>query len=280
MANVIGELVAAAVVDERVWDAYGANASDGVYLVGQPGPALPFVFFRAWKVPTGFVSEEIRLIGPSGRTIFRWGPEPRRMVGAMDLTTEVDEVDDAVFDETGTYVASFMLNGEIVGEIEVPVFVQSAPVKLSKDTEDGLKKSDVIWVGTESPNGRRRTVPAWFAYKNGKIYVLSQREPGPEEQTIPGVPEANQLVVITRRKLRDTELQEFYAAQRKLEGPEWEEAAKLLVDKRKSRAGAPAESLTRWRKTATSSSSRPTSRSSVPQRLTGRPTAAATASSS
>ena len=56
MANVIGELVAAAVVDKRVWDAYGANASDGVYLVGQPGPALPFVFFRAWKVPTGFVT--------------------------------------------------------------------------------------------------------------------------------------------------------------------------------------------------------------------------------
>ena len=91
MSNVIGELVAAAVVDKRVWDAYGANASDGIYLVGQPGPALPFVFFRAWKVPTGFVTEEIRLIGPSGRTIFRWGPEPRRMVGSMDLTTEVDD---------------------------------------------------------------------------------------------------------------------------------------------------------------------------------------------
>ena len=41
MANVIGELVAAAVVDTRVWDAYGANASDGIYLVGQPGPRAP-----------------------------------------------------------------------------------------------------------------------------------------------------------------------------------------------------------------------------------------------
>jgi hypothetical protein len=242
MSN-IGELVAAAVVDERVWDAYGNTASDGIYLVGQPGPALPFVLFRAWKVPTGFV-------GPSGRTIYRWGPEPRRMAGAMDLTTEVDTVEGAVIDETGSFVASFILNGEIVGEIEVPVYVQSAPAKLPKETEDGLKKSDVIWIGTESPNGHRRTVPAWFAYKNGKIYVLSQKEPGPDEQTIPGVPDANQLLVITRRKLRDTELEEFYAAQRRLEGPEWEEAAKLLVDKRKSRAGAPAESLTRWRKTA------------------------------
>jgi hypothetical protein len=248
MSN-IGELVAAAVVDKRVWDAYGENAGDGVYLVGQPGPALSFVLFRAWKVPTGFVSEEIRLIGPSGRTIFRWGPEPRRMAGAMDLTTEVDVVEDAVFDETGQFAASFMLNGEIVGEIEVPVYVQAAPTKLPKETEDGLKKSDVIWIGTESPNGRRRTVPAWFAYKNGKIYILSQKEPGPDEQTIPGVPGANQLLVITRRKLRDTELEEFYAAQRRLEGAEWEEAAKLLVDKRKSRAGAPAESLKRWRNT-------------------------------
>ena len=69
----VGELVAAAVVDERVWNAYGAEANDGVYLVGQPGPALPFMIFRAWKVPVGFVSEEVRLIGPSGRTLYPVG---------------------------------------------------------------------------------------------------------------------------------------------------------------------------------------------------------------
>ncbi len=248
---VVGELVAAAVVDKRVWDAYGNLANDGVYLVGQPGPALPFVIFRAWKVPTGFVSEEIRLIGPSGRTIYRWGPEPRRMVGAMDLTTEVDLIEDAVFDETGTFVASFIINGEIVGEIDIPVYVQAAPTKLPKETEDGLKKSDVIWIGVESLNGKRTMAPAWFAYKDGKIYVLSKQEAGPEEQTVPGVPDAQQLVVITRRKLRDTSLEEFFAAQRVLEGAEWEAAAKVLADKRKSRAGAPTESINRWRGTCT-----------------------------
>ena len=242
----IGELVAAAVVDQRVWATNGDTAPDGVYLVGQPGPALAFVLFRAWKVPIGFVNEEIRLIGPSGRTIFRWGPEVRRMVGAMDLTTEVDTVRDAVFDETGTYVASFILDGEIVGELEFPVYVQSAPTKLDKDTEDGLKKSDVIWIGTDR-GGRRQTVPAWFAYKNGKILVVSQREPGPEEQTVPGVPEAQELVVVTRRKGRDTSLDEFTAAQRRLEGAEWEEAAKVLVDRRRSRMGPPGDSLARWR---------------------------------
>jgi hypothetical protein len=242
----VGELVAAAVVDQRVWDAYRDTAPDGVYLVGQPGPAMPFVAFRAWKVPTGFVSEEIRFIGPSGRTIYLWGPKVTRMIGAMDLTTLVDVIDDAVFDETGSFVASFILDGEIVGELEFPMYVQAAPQKLPKETEDGLKKSDVIWVGTRS-NGRSKTVPAWFAYRNGKIYVVSQKEPGPEEQTVPGVPDAKELVVITRRKLRDTALQEFTAAQRLLEGAEWEEAAKLLVDRRRSRVGPPADSLTRWR---------------------------------
>ena len=149
----IGELISAAVVDERVWDAYQESAPDGIYLVGQPGPALSFVIFRAWKVPTGFVSEEIRLVGPSGRTLYRWGPEVRRMKGAMDLTVEVDRIDDAVLEETGTYVASFILEGEILGEIEFPVYVQAAAQKLPKETEEGLRKSDVIWVG----HSRERT---------------------------------------------------------------------------------------------------------------------------
>jgi hypothetical protein len=244
----MGELVAAAVVDRRVWEAQGDTSPDGVYLVGQPGPALPFVVFRAWKVPTGYVHEEIRFYGPSGRLVHRWGPHVRRMIGMLDLTTELDTIEDAVFDETGTYVVSFILDDVVVGELEVPVYVQAPPEKLPKETEDGFRKSDVIWVGADI-GGRRRTVPAWFAYKAGKLYLLSQREPGPQEQTIPGVPDAKELVVITRRKGRDTSLEEFTAAQRLLQGPEWEEAAKLLVDRRRSRVGPPADAIARWRGT-------------------------------
>ena len=244
----VGELVAAAVVDARVWEAYGDMSPDGIYLAGQPGPALPFVVFRAWKVPVGYVEEELRLIGPSGRLIHRWGPVYRRMAGMFDLTTELDTIDDAVFDETGTYVASFVLDGQIVGEIELPVWVQAAAAKLPKDTEDGLKKSDVIWVSARQ-GSREQAVPAWFAYREGRIYVLSQREPGPDEQTIPLVGEVREMRVTTRRKGRDTSLEEFAVAPRVLEGPEWEAAAKLLVDKRKSRGGSPAESLNRWRST-------------------------------
>jgi hypothetical protein len=246
MSTSVGELVEANVVDQRVWDAYGTSSAPGIYLLGVPGRALPFVVYRAWKVPTGTVAEEIRLIGPSGRTLHRWGPQPRRMVGMMDLTEEVDTIEDAILDETGTFIVSFMIDGVIVGETEVPVYVQASPSKLPKEIEEGFRKSDVIWVGVEH-KGKRITVPAWFAYKDGKLYVLSQKQSGPEEQTIPGIPGANELIVITRRKLRDTSLDEFHVGVRLLEGAEWEAAAKLLADKRKSRAGTPQDSIARWR---------------------------------
>jgi hypothetical protein len=245
---IAGELVAAAVVDTRVWESQGDVSPDGIYLTGQPGLALPFVLFRAWKVPVGIVQEEVRLFGPSGRLVFRWGPEYRRMAGMFDLTTEVDEVNQAIFDETGTFVASFVVDDQVIGEIEVPVYVQATPPQLPKDVEDGLKKSDVIWVGA-TINGKLRTVPAWFAYKDGKVFVLSQRQPGPEEQTIPGVGTAREFVVITRRKLRDTALNELTASGRVLEGQEWEQAAALLADRRRSRNGPPGDAIKRWRGT-------------------------------
>jgi hypothetical protein len=54
---------------------------------------------------------------------------------------------------------------------------------------------------------------------------------------------------VTRRKGRDTALDEIHATYRILQGAEWEAAAKLLADKRKSRHGAPQDSIARWRGT-------------------------------
>jgi hypothetical protein len=164
----------------------------------------------------------------------------------VDLTTETDTITDARFDETGPFVVSFVIDDEIVGEIEVPVMIQAAATKLPKDVEDGLRRSDVVWLGVEA-NGRRKLIPSWFVYRNGKIYVLSKRDPGPEEQTVPGIPGASELLMVTRRKGRETALDEFHAASRVLEGPEWEDAAKLLADRRRSRVGPPVESINRWR---------------------------------
>lgn len=242
----VGELVFANVADQRVWEAEGERATAGVYLAAVPGAAYPFTLFRAWKIGTGTVSEEVRFFGPSGTMAHRWGPVARRMLGSMDLTVESDVIEGARFTETGTHLASFIVDGEVVGEFEFPVHLQQAPAKLAKEFEDGLKKSDVIWVGVER-DGKRRTAPVWFSYKNGRILVLS-RSAGPgDEQHIPGIPGSDEVIIVTRRKGRDTSLEEFPAAVRLLEGPEWEEAAKSLADRRRSRNGAPGESIARWR---------------------------------
>lgn len=243
----VGELVHASLIDTRVYETQGADGPPGIYLVALPGRTFPFVAYRAWKVPTGYVREEFRLIAPSGRVAYRWGPEVRRMVGSMDLTVEADVITDAILEEAGTYIASFILEDEVLGETEVPVYLQAAAAQLPKAVEDGLKRSDVIWVGTEE-NGRPHMVPAWFVYRQGRIFLLSKKESGSDEQTIPGLPDTDDLVVITRRKGRDTALDRFHAAVRVLPpGPEFEQAAALLADRRRDRHGPPGDAIKRWR---------------------------------
>jgi hypothetical protein len=244
----VGELIFANVLDVRQRAADGDMAEGLVYLLSVSSRALPFVVIRDWKAPTGYLEEEVQLIAPSGRVAYRLGPKVRHLLGSMDLTRYEDQVEDATLEEVGTYLASFLLGGELLGQTEFQVVVQ-APDKLPKEVEDGLRKSDVAWIGVEY-QGKDVAVPAWYVYRNGKIYLLSSKEPTLEEQSIPGLPDATDLVVITRRKYRDTSLGRFHAAVRILQGQEWEEAAKLLADRRRDRHGPPEEAIKRWRGTA------------------------------
>ena len=85
-----------------------------------------------------------------------------------------------------------------------------SPVEIPKAVEVGLKRSDIVWVGAGD-----HSAPSWFAYKNSKIYLVSQREPGAAEQTVPGLSESTEdLLVITRRKGRETSLDRFHAYRR------------------------------------------------------------------
>jgi hypothetical protein len=243
-----GELIFANVLDVRQRAVAGDMADGLVYVVMVPSRAFPFAVVRDWKAPTGYLPESVELIAPSGRIAHRVGPNAQWMLGMMDVTRVETVVEDAAFNELGGYVASFVLDGEVQGQTEFQVVLQAAAERFPKEVEDGFKKSDVMWVGVEY-EGRDVTIPAWFVYKQGKIYVLSSLEPTLEEQTVPGLPDATDLIVITRRKYRDTSLNRMHATARMLEGQEWEQAAALLADRRRDRHGPPQDAIKRWRGT-------------------------------
>ena len=243
----LGDLVFANVIDDRVRASAGDEGPPGIYCPGIPGVALPFTVIHHWKAPTGLVTLDIRFTSPSGKEVPGTGPQVRRMLGMMDLTRLEDHMEHARFAEGGMHLATFVLDGEIASQREFEVFLQAPATSLPKEVEDGLKRSDVIWVGVEH-EGRDIAAPTWFAYQQGKIYVLADQQRAAGEQFVPGIP-GDDLVVITRRKGRDTSLGRFHAAVRTFSpgDPDYDRLAGVLADRRRSRNGAPQESIARWK---------------------------------
>jgi hypothetical protein len=193
------------------------------------------------------VLEHFQLVAPSGRVSYASDPQTRRMPGQMDLARITDVVRDGIFHELGIYAASFLIDGEIQAQADFQVVLQAAPQSLPKEVEDSLRKSDVIWVGVES-NGRDRAVPVWFVYRQGRIYVLHSNE-GSGEQVIPGLPDASELVVVTRMKYRDSRTTRFAASVRLIEpaSAEFDQVAGPLADRRRDRHIPPQDLIKKWR---------------------------------
>ncbi|MGH2663711.1 MAG: hypothetical protein ACRDH8_13105 [Actinomycetota bacterium] len=241
------ELVFANVLDGRIWESEGEGGVPVVYTISLPGRALPFTVVRSWKAPQGYVAEHFELVAPSGKVAYASEPVVRKMPGQMDLTTLTDVVTDAQLQELGIYAASFLIDGEIQGQVEFQAML-TAPTALPKEVEDAIKKSDVLWVGEER-NGRDRAVPVWFAYNQGRIYILHTDDREAGEQQIPGLPDAVELVVVTRHKYRETRAGRFHAAVRLIEptSPEFDQLAGMLADRRRDRHGPPEEAIKRWK---------------------------------
>jgi hypothetical protein len=241
------ELVFATVVDRRILESEGEAAAPVVFTISIPGRALPFTTVRYWKAPQGYVEEHVELVAPSGRIAYRTEERVRRMTGQMDLTRVADEIEDAFLEEAGIYAASFVIDGEVQGQIEFQVLL-TVPGAVPPEVEDAIKKSDVLWVGMEA-NGRDRTLPVWFAYDGGRIYLLHCEDQATGEQQVPGLPDAAELVVVTRHKYRDTRAGRFHAAVRLVEpdSPEFDGLAAVLADRRRDRHGPPQEAIKNWK---------------------------------
>lgn len=123
-------------------------------------------------------------------------------------------------------------------------YEQIASLPMEAAIEEGLKKSDIIWLTPDtSPDGR--PIPCWFVFKEGRLFVLS----GERQQIIPDAHRVRQTKVVIRWKGRDARLAEFEAAVRPItanEPEEFEEVGQLLVAKRQGVVGTPEENLARW----------------------------------
>lgn len=160
------------------------------------------------------------------------------------------EAADAFFNYTSFYIlkaidASWDQFGftpdSSIGWKEVDVTAASLPIDEAID--QGLKRSDIIWL---TPNtDPSRPLPVWFVYKDGKAYVLS----GERQQIVPDAKRVRDVHVVTRWKMRDARLVEFDAAVRQItaeQRQEFEEVAQLLLAKRQSVTGTPEENMERW----------------------------------
>jgi hypothetical protein len=120
-----------------------------------------------------------------------------------------------------------------------------AATPASPAVQEALKKSTIIWLRWVS-DGVVRTMPVWFLYdqKAQKVFVLS----GERQQTIPGADRLRECDVIFRWKGNNARVAEVSAAVRALEpGPEWDEVAERIAEKRLNIPGLPEETARRWR---------------------------------
>lgn len=112
--------------------------------------------------------------------------------------------------------------------------------------QESLKKSTIVWLRWRGEDGAEQTMPVWFLYDNKaqKIYVIS----GERQQTIPGAERLRECDVIFRWKGKNARIGDVPARVRVLpHGPEWDEVAEKVAEKRLNIPGLPEDTARRWR---------------------------------
>lgn len=134
-----------------------------------------------------------------------------------------------------------------VGWAQLENLIAATPIDAAID--EGLKKSDILWL-TPDTDPNRRPVPCWFIYtKERRLFVLS----GERQQIIPHAARVREAHIVTRWKGRDARLSEFDALVRPItaaDGPEFEEIAHQLINKRQSVREEPERIVERWKREA------------------------------
>lgn len=123
--------------------------------------------------------------------------------------------------------------------------LDAAGAELDKSIQESLKKSTIVWLRWRDSEDQERTMPVWFVFQDGKLYVIS----GERQQTVPDAERLRRAEIIIRWKghgnARVAELPVDVRIIRP--GPEWDPIAEKLAEKRLNTPGAPEDTARRWR---------------------------------
>lgn len=91
------------------------------------GKTLPFRVERSWSAPAGMYPEQWFLVRPDTREVLHEGPVVERAIwGLQGLTEVVDELNDPLTLDPGSYLVVFSLGGHMGGQTEVEAFEATA----------------------------------------------------------------------------------------------------------------------------------------------------------
>jgi hypothetical protein len=200
-------------LDVRLTNIYVADAklvADGLaqpedamaVFVGRAGKGrvAPFVVQRSYTGAGGWYREAMALLAPNGDVVWRSGEQAITLRGSAKIDTFSDEVHGVVVDSDEDHELALLVGGDEVGRVPLAVLDEDPPYATGSDAavlDEALKKSTVVWIEVPGEGGTGgRAVPAWYGLLDGRVYVLE----GGSEQRIPGLAEADRVVLAARSK--------------------------------------------------------------------------------
>jgi hypothetical protein len=257
-------------MDVRLTNVYVADAKLVAEGLAQPEDAMavfvgragrgrvaPFVVRRSYTGAGGWYTEALAVLAPNGDVVWRNEARPLTLRGSTKIDSFTDEIHGLVVDSDDDHELAFLLSDgrgalDEVGRVPLSVLDEDPPYPTGADTavlDEALKKSTIVWIEVPGDGGTGgRAVAAWYGTLDGRIYVLT----GGSEQQIPGLAEADRVVVVARSKELQSLVAEVEASARAVPAsdPLFPKVAAVLLPRRLNlRDGE--QAVERWRKECT-----------------------------
>jgi hypothetical protein len=164
------------------------------------GRVAPFTVRRSYTGAGGWYMESMALLAPNGDVAWRGAEQPITLRGSNKIDTFTDDIHGVAVDSADDHELVFLIGGDEVGRVPLGIVDEDPPYATASPAavlDEALKKGTVVWVEVPGRDGTGgRAVPAWYGTLDGRVYILT----GGQEQQIPGLAEADRVLLSARSK--------------------------------------------------------------------------------